>query len=173
MIEVDEVEAQTRLGELIRHATNGGAVRIMRGGRPVAQLTVPAVPRYIGGRLSPDWCEEKVGDHIDLAAPGIYQWSVGADAIYIGKSKRLRSRLREYPNNIRKLLDALPYRRRSPDGFRLIHQEMSRAVRDKDVIVLTVLENCDAGELNARERHWINQRRAEALSGGPRVLNSN
>ena len=56
-----------------------------------------------------------IPEGIDLGQPGIYAWDIEGVGTYIGQSKNLRSRVREYPNNIRKLAEALPYRKSKPD----------------------------------------------------------
>lgn len=114
-----------------------------------------------------------IGTDADFAQAGIYEWRIGDQFVYIGKSKRLRSRIREYPNNVRKMETGAPYRRGKPDGYREIHHELYRASLAKIPVFVTVLENCETSMLNQREQHWIAVRRtSEIKDGGPRVLNS-
>lgn len=97
-------------------------------------------------------------NHVDIDLPGIYEWQIEGVGSYIGKSKRLKKRLREYPNNVRKLIAGLPYRASKPQSFRLIHHELHRAQEEKRQIVFTVVENCPLAELSEREQFWIAER---------------
>ncbi|MGV3553631.1 MAG: hypothetical protein ACO1OD_00065 [Croceibacterium sp.] len=122
--------------------------------------------------LSPEeWWSFDLPPSIDVMKPGIYEWRIGQFAVYVGKSKRLRSRIREYPNNVQKLINEAPYRLTNPDGFGEIHRYLHEASLQGYRATVTVLENCEEPELNARERYWIELRRKEARDGGPRVLN--
>ncbi len=51
---------------------------------------------------------------------GIYLWEIEGVGSYVGETRDLASRLREYPNNIRKLLLGLPYRKAKAVSFRRI-----------------------------------------------------
>lgn len=101
------------------------------------------------------WFQLSIPDGIDLSKPGIYQWQIAGGGTYIGKSKNLRSRLREYDNNVRKQGLGLPYRKSKPDAFRLIHRQLHAAKKAGAEITVTVLENCSIENLIDRERHWI------------------
>ncbi len=101
-------------------------------------------------------CE--IAQGIDLDLPGIYEWRIEGSGSYIGKSKRLKRRLREYPNNVRKLALNLPYRAGKPTSFRAIHHEMFRAHVDGRPVVFSVIENCPLERLNEREQFWIKSR---------------
>jgi hypothetical protein len=119
-----------------------------------------------------EWWTLDVSPGIDLSQPGIYEWRIGDDSVYVGKSKRLSGRIREYPNNVRKLLTGAPYRRGKQAAYRDIHRDL-RSAHDAFVkVTVTILENCLVSELNERERHWIALRRTEAGQGGPRVINA-
>jgi len=80
----------------------------------------------------------------------------------------------KYPNNVRKLMMRLPYRKSKPDGFRVVHRHLHMALGLDNVptITLTVLENCPLSQLHERENFWIESRRREAAAGGLQVLNS-
>jgi hypothetical protein len=112
----------------------------------------------IDATLPWDWCIRDIPAHIDLERPGIYEWRIEGAGCYIGKSKRLRARLREYPNNLRKMIAGLPYRAGKPEAFRRVHHELHAALAAGRSVTLTVLENCDAGALSERERFWIARR---------------
>ena len=108
-----------------------------------------------------------------LASSGIYEWRIKGVGVYVGKSTRLAGRKREYPNNVRKLISGLPYRKGNPDGFRPAHRELARAYKCGTAVTFSVLETCAPKLLNERERFWIRRRRDEAAAGGSPVLNSN
>ena len=114
----------------------------------------------------------KQADPSQLASAGIYEWRIEGVGLYVGQSRRLASRLREYPNNVRKLIAKAPYRKGKPDGFRAIHKSLMDAHERKIAVAFSVLEICERGDLNAQERHWIKRRRQEEADGGLRVLNS-
>lgn len=119
-----------------------------------------------------DWWALDSSKNADISLPGIYEWRIGDAAVYVGKAKRLRKRIREYPNNVRKLLTGAPYRRGKATAFRDIHHHLRRAHDEQIVVRVRVLENCENDELNSREQYWIAIRRAEADNGGPQVLNA-
>ena len=121
---------------------------------------------------SGDWWSLNVPVGIQLVNPGIYEWRLEGIGLYIGQSRRMRARIREYPNNVRKLLAGAPYRAGRPTNYRAIHHDLQRAYKTGATILVTILENCCLTELNARERYWIARRREEARLGGPIVLNS-
>lgn len=123
--------------------------------------------------MRPSWWSATFPPNIDLDLPGIYEWEVPGIGLYIGKSKRLRRRIREYPNNVRKLLAGAPYRRNNHSAFRVVHHEMLRAYHHNLNVTVTILENCEQPELSTRERYWIDLRRIEAQTGGLPVLNAN
>lgn len=118
------------------------------------------------------WWTLIVPAEIDPNLPGIYEWRIGDRGIYIGKSKRVPRRIREYPNNVRKLITGLPYRKGKPTSYREVHHELRLAHDQYLAVTVTVLENCEIEQLNAREQCWIAVRRGEAERGGPRVLNA-
>ncbi len=43
-----------------------------------------------------NWWRLDLPEHIELDLPGIYEWRIGNESLYIGKSSRLSARLREY-----------------------------------------------------------------------------
>lgn len=112
------------------------------------------------------WFTLVVLEGIDLSKPGIYQWEIEGVGTYIGQSRNLRSRLREYDNNVRKQMLGLPYRKSKPDAFRAVHRQLHAAKLAGTEITVTILENCAIEELNARERFWI---AAKATLNGPRT----
>jgi hypothetical protein len=118
------------------------------------------------------WWTSDVPDHIDLNLPCIYEWRLGTESLYVGKAARPKRRLREYPNNVRKLIAGEAYRLGKPTSYRAVHHELRSAHDRMLAVIVTVLENCDKAALNERERYWIAKRRAEAETGGPRVLNA-
>ena len=115
-----------------------------------------------------DWFALDVADQVDLAGPGVYAWRVNGAVVYVGKATKLRSRLRGYRNNVRKISDGRPYRRGEPEGFRRIHRALAEARMAGHTVVFSVIESCPPGAfLLARERHWIAEL-APALNGPSR-----
>src|SRR5690606_7586517 len=109
---------------------------------------------------------------VDLNRPGIYEWTITGVGRYIGKAGTLKRRIREYPNNVRKLLDGQPYRKKYPTRFRAIHHHLYVGRETGRHISVTVLEHCARSELNARERYWIQARLKDFERGGLPVLNN-
>lgn len=100
----------------------------------------------------------EVSADIDLNQPGIYEWRIEGAGSYVGKSKRLKRRLREYSNNVHKLALGLPYRAGKPTLLRHIHREMLNAHLDGRGVILSIIENCPAHRMSKREQFWIRQR---------------
>lgn len=127
----------------------------------------------VHGIMRSDWWA--IADQSDIAidGAGIYEWRIGDRFLYIGKSKRLPRRIREYPNNVRKLLAGEPYRKGKPAQYRRIHIEMGRAHDERVPVIVAILENCETTILNQRECYWIELRRTQERIGGPKVLNAN
>jgi hypothetical protein len=123
--------------------------------------------------FSTDWFAQQISDHINLDAPGIYEWRIEGVGVYIGNSNHLRRRLKEYLNNVRNIVSGLPYRKNNPDGFRVVHHHLYEVWKRRSAVTWTVLENCELASLNDRKQFWIDRRREEEKTGGPRVLNSN
>jgi hypothetical protein len=119
-----------------------------------------------------DWWQLEADESVDLSLPGIYEWRIGNEYIYVGQSARLKRRLNEYPNNVRKLLSDMPYRNGKPASFREVHHQLRYAYDHKTAVTVGILENCDRSQMNQREQHWIKVRISEADAGGPRVLNA-
>lgn len=68
--------------------------------------------------LREGWWSQSDHAEVDLAQPRIYEWRLDEVGVYIGESCRLRKRILEYPNNVRKLSIGAPYRKGAPLGFR-------------------------------------------------------
>ena len=120
--------------------------------------------------LRSNWYSIDNSDAKDLTLAGVYQWSIGQSAVYVGKAKTLGERLRDYPLNVRGLLEGRPYHVRGRT-YRDIHRALMRAYEDETAVIWTVLETCDPSIRAARERWWIHRRRREEAQGGPHVLN--
>ena len=111
--------------------------------------------------LSPaDWFRFDIPAKIDLARPGIYEWRIEGVGSYVGQSCQLRRRLSRYAANLRRVRKGLPRRVIGPDSHREIHEALFAAVGAGRLVSVTVLENCELTELNARERFWIDRRGA-------------
>ncbi|HEY3948050.1 GIY-YIG nuclease family protein [Phenylobacterium sp.] len=117
------------------------------------------------------WYSREIdADKLQLA--GIYLWTIGDDALYVGQARRLRSRIRQYPNNVRRLLAGLPYRKAKPSEYRKIHVALAEAYNKSSQVTVSVLEVCEPELLNERERYWIDRHRTEAKRRGCCLLNS-
>ncbi|WP_213981640.1 GIY-YIG nuclease family protein [Sphingomonas sp. dw_22] len=124
-------------------------------------------------KLRPEWYALSIEENFDLNRSGIYEWRIAGVGIYVGKAKTLRRRIRDYPNNVRRMINGLAWHGNSSKDYRQIHHELRRAYDSGTQVSVAVLEICDPSSRAERERHWIEQRRKEHLAGGPRVLNSN
>lgn len=123
-------------------------------------------------RLRPNWYRLTNEHAFDLDAAGIYEWRIEGIGLYIGKAKRLRSRIRAYPNNVRRMIEGLPWHGNPNKSYRPVHQELRSAYEANIVITLAILENCSIEDRAARERAWIKLRREEESFGGLCVLNA-
>ncbi|MGV8839840.1 MAG: hypothetical protein ACWA6X_06000 [Bauldia sp.] len=112
-----------------------------------------------------------VGSNV-LDAPGIYEWRIAGTALYVGKAKRLKSRLGAYPRNVRDVLLGRSWHGQEGKAFRPVHYGLRQAHDEGAVVVVAILENCDAVALSEREHYWIKLRRGEEARGGPIVLNA-
>ena len=106
------------------------------------------------GKYPLDWFKTDFKGHASLDQPGIYRWRIEGGKTYVGRFTRPSRPLKEYPKNVFRLLNGIPYRPKDPDGFRAVHRALAKAVQDRLEITLTILENCDVTELNVREGHW-------------------
>ena len=95
---------------------------------------------------------------IEKDVSGIYSWTVDGAGTYVGKSCDLKSRLREYRNNVRKMVLGRPYRRSGSGGFRWIHHELLAGLSTTRHITCEIVERCDRSLLNDREQYWIAER---------------
>ena len=110
--------------------------------------------KTISDRQPPPWALLVV-PAVENNISGIYSWTVDGVGTYVGKSRNLGNRLREYPNNIRKLTLKLPYRKSKPSGFRKIHRELLSGILTRRVVKCQIIELCDCSKLAERERYWI------------------
>ncbi|MFM5949286.1 MAG: hypothetical protein ACKOPM_08650 [Novosphingobium sp.] len=109
------------------------------------------------GKYPTDWFELTIGAGSTLERPGIYLWSIDDTTSYVGRYSKKSRPLGEYPRNVFRIREGIPYRPQDPDGFRAIHHHLAAAADEGRAIKLTILENCDAGELNQRERFYREQ----------------
>lgn len=110
--------------------------------------------------MTPSWYSIRSDGPLDTS--GIYQWHLNGVPIYTGKAINLARRLRQYDRNMRNIREGLPYRGGNPDGYRAVHRRLSEAVSSGTVPAFHVVENCDASQLNERERY--HQRSMEAAA---------
>ena len=92
---------------------------------------------------------------VDTNLLGIYAWKIEGVGVYVGKYTKKSRPLREYNKNVRRLLNGQPYRPQKPNGYRVIHRALAKAVQEGSNIELHILENCSAGNHNEREQHYI------------------
>jgi hypothetical protein len=107
-----------------------------------------------------------VVDGVDLARPGIYEWTIEGVGTYIGKYKRISRPQRAYARNVANLLAGKPYRKSKPYQFRGIHHALAEAVRHRRHVTLTILENPAAWKIDSRELELIAER--STLNGARR-----
>jgi hypothetical protein len=119
-----------------------------------------------------DFYSSKCALHFDLAGPGIYEWRIEGVGVYVGKAKKLKSRIRAYPNNVRRMIAGLPWHGNPVKEYRGIHSAL-RDAHDKSLIVtVSILENCREDQRAEREQYWIAKRLEEASAGGLPLLNA-
>ena len=109
-------------------------------------------------RLPECWHHETVLDGVDPDKPGLYQWIIEGVGSYVGQYTRHSRPRREYGVNVTRLLNRLPYRKATPEGFRTIHWHLAAAVVARRRIDLVFLENGERPALNDRERAIIRER---------------
>jgi hypothetical protein len=124
-------------------------------------------------KLREDWYRREIDPSTNLDAAGVYQWSIEGVGVYVGKAKKLRTRLSAYPRNVLAMLEGRSWHGDATKDYRQIHHKLRAAYETGKVVMVTVLETCEPEVRANRERHWIAVRRAEAEQGGPPVLNSN
>ncbi|WP_174285623.1 hypothetical protein [Sphingomonas bacterium] len=138
---------------------------------PVAEpvlFTEASSPRP---ELRRDWFHLIVDASVNMDGAGVYQWSIEGEGLYVGKAKVLRKRLRDYPQNVRSMIEGRFWHGDPTKDYRAIHHQLRKAYDAEICVVVTVLETCDAAVRSERERWWITLRRREEAGGGPRVLN--
>jgi hypothetical protein len=124
-------------------------------------------------KLRSDWYQQTTDLSVNMNAAGVYQWSIEGVGLYVGKAKVLRERLRDYPRNVRGMLEGRFWHGDPLKKYRDIHRALRAAYDNETPVFVTVLENCDPTIRSEREQYWIRLRRAEADQGGPPVINSN
>jgi len=122
--------------------------------------------------LRSDWYVREIEQTLDLEQPGIYEWRIEGVGVYVGKALRLKSRLRAYPNNVRRMLQGVHWHGHATRDYRPIHHALRDAHDSQAVVIVRVLEVCSSEARNEREQYWIRLRRQEAAAGGPRLLNA-
>ncbi len=120
--------------------------------------------------MRPNWYSRE-NEKFDLEKPGIYEWRIEGVGVYVGKAAKLRSRISDYPNNVRRMLQGLDWHGDPSKDYRPIHHALRHAHDEGITVTVVVLANCELGERQELERQWIAVRREEHFSGGPEVLN--
>ena len=118
-----------------------------------------------------DFYTQNIASEFDLNAPGIYEWRIEGVGLYIGKALKLKSRIRAYPNNVRRLIAGEHWHGDPSREYRIIHKALRAAHDERVAVVVIVLENCHRDDRTMREQHWISRRLAEHRDGGLRLLN--
>jgi hypothetical protein len=108
--------------------------------------------------LSDTWCEYFVCRNVDTKSPGIYEWKIDGAGSYIGQFGSIRRPTMHYRRNVVRLMNGEAYRKGKPAGFRRIHLELEKAIRENRRIELHILENVKADKINARELELIKTR---------------
>src|SRR5436309_1680888 len=78
------------------------------------QIAAQRARRYVAPRdlssagLRRDWYSAN-WEGTDPNSPGIYEWRIADNAVYIGQALSALNRSRRYANNVRRLLNGLPY----------------------------------------------------------------
>lgn len=103
--------------------------------------------------LQMEWC--KIGAKGDeLKGAGVYEWRVGDECVYVGKSGHLETQLTRYKRKVRSLLDRQGPIGELGDGIRGVHIQIAKAVRSGGVVQFNVLEVCDPDLLQKRKKAW-------------------
>jgi hypothetical protein len=113
-----------------------------------------------------------IGLNIDLKSSGIYEWRIDGIGVYIGKALKLNSRIRAYPNNVRRMIAGLHWHGDATKDYRKIHKALRQAHDHGLLVTVSVLENCSRDRRLERELYWISRRREEAMNGGLPLLNA-
>lgn len=121
--------------------------------------------------LRDSWYRLDARPGADLDQPGIIEWRVEGHGIEVGKATRIRDRIDDAAGSLRDMLAGTDYHIAGSD-FRALHYALLAAYQQQTPIVLAVLETCARDVLTARRRYWLDRRRAEERSGGPRVLHT-
>lgn len=121
-------------------------------------------------RLRENWYRLQPASGIDLDMSGIIEWQVEGHGIEVGQATRIQDRINNEESNLRAMLAGQDYHNHGRD-FRNIHYAILDAYQKRTAITLSVLEHCSRTVLTQRRRHWLERRRTEELSGGPKVLN--
>lgn len=109
---------------------------------------------------------EKLNALDDEHGPMIYVWRVGAD-VYVGKSINGVGRaVREYHNNVRKMLAGQPYRKSKPDAWRRVHRRLHAAMLAGETITLELIPSTLEDLLKDEER--LIRELGATLNGGGR-----
>lgn len=79
--------------------------------------------------LREDWYAREIEAALDLDQSGIYEWRIEGVGVYVGKALRLKSRLRAYPNNVRRMLQGLHWHSDPTRDYRPIHHAPAQCSR--------------------------------------------
>ena len=95
----------------------------------------------------------------------IYMWEIfdrknNLKGVYVGKAKSGSKRpLKHYKRNVNRLINDKPYRKSKPDGYRKVHKALAKAVKNNEIIKLTLLCNISSFEnINDIEQNHIKEK---------------
>lgn len=79
-------------------------------------------------------------------------WRIGAD-VYVGKSINGVGRaVKEYRNNVRKMIEGQPYRKNKPDAWRRVHRRLHAATVAGETITLELIASTHTSLLADEQR---------------------
>ena len=123
-------------------------------------------------KLHDGWYQLEVEPGHNLDGPGIIEWRVEGHGIDVGATKSIRARIGDFEKNLKDMLVGKPYHGDPNGEFRAVHHAIRDAYERRAAISLAVLETCAPEILSARKAHWLERRRSEEATGGPKVLNT-
>ena len=91
--------------------------------------------------------------------PGLYEWRLKCDCVYIGKYKSQSRPMTRYALRVKQLEYNLYYNLKRADGFRNIHRALWSAYKlPQPGVILTILKNPPLSEIDDEERRLISER---------------
>ena len=132
-------------------------------GQTVPDLEAPEFPE-VDGEILNQAAHVSVLQGVAFENPGIYIWRISGVGSYVGRYTRASRPLKAYNRNVVRLRRGELYRPANPNGFRVIQRALADALVSGTSIRLEIVENCDPGDLNAQEAHYIQTEAAGGLN---------